>query len=86
MMRFEDLEVWKRAARLSADMLSGLIKTKKDFLKKKKDQRIKGATWRTPESAARRRLVQLRVVFAGQAAHSERTARVFCSGGCLGSV
>ena len=36
MMRFEDLEVWKRAARLSADMLSGLIKTKRVFLKNNK--------------------------------------------------
>jgi len=33
-MRFEYLEVWKRAARLSADMLSGIIKTKRGFLKK----------------------------------------------------
>ena len=54
MMRFEDLDVWKRAARLSMDigyipkdignkwiavtteisaMLSGLIKTKRGFLK-----------------------------------------------------
>jgi hypothetical protein len=34
MMRFEDLEVWKLAARLSAYMLSGIIKTKRGFLGK----------------------------------------------------
>jgi len=33
-MRFENLEAWKRAATSSADMLSGLIKTKRLFLKK----------------------------------------------------
>ena len=33
MMRFEDLEVWKRAARLSADFLGSLINTKRGFLK-----------------------------------------------------
>jgi hypothetical protein len=36
MMKFQDLEVWKRATRLSSDVLSGLIKTKRGFLKNSK--------------------------------------------------